>query len=182
MLEGKNIYKKVCYDYLISQLEEGRSLNIILVSHNAYWSAIEKLDNHFENCNITVFGGSTYYIKTANIEKRNKIENCDCIIFYSSEFYSEEEFIELKEIAFRISNDKNKRVSVGYLYNLPPEQRPCNGILDQIKISSFKNQEETIEETYPSSPYFTPWDLIELTLATADDYDRMKKPKLGKIL
>lgn len=169
-------------NYLISQLEEGRNLNIILLSHNAYWPAIEKLDNHFENCNVTVFGSSTYYIKTASPEKCNRIEECDCIIFYSSGFYNEEEFIELKEIAFRISNNKNKRVSVGYLYSLPLEQRPCNNISNQIKISSFRKQEETIEETYPSSSYFTPLDLIELTLATVDDYDRMQKPKLGKRL
>lgn len=173
--------KKSTDNYLINKLIDGNNLNIVLLSHNAYWPEIQKLDNHFENCNVVVFGNSTSYIKLADIQRRNKIGNSDLIIFYSSEFYNEKELVELKDIAFRISTDKNKRVSIGYLYCLPVGQRPHESISKQIQITSFKNDEEVMEETYPT-PYFSAYDLTELTLAVADDYDIVKQQKLEKKL
>ena len=160
-------------DYLITKLENGNSLNIVVLSHNSYWPEIQKLGNHFKNCNVMCFGNSTFYIKLADIKRQNEIENCDLIIFYSSEFYNEEELIELKNIAFKISNDKNKRVSIGYSYLIPMEQRPYDNISGQIEISSFKNSTETIEKMH-SMPYFTAYDLVELTLATTDRYDNIE--------
>lgn len=168
-------------DHLISTLKEGRNLNISLLSHNAYWPEIQKLNNHFKNCNVMVFGGSTTYIKLANEKRHNEIKNSDLFILYSSEFYNEEELAELKDIAFTIANDKEKRVSIGYLYQIPVEQRPHQSISEQIKIVSFKNDEEIIEETYPT-PYFTPYDLINLTLTTTDNYDTDKRCRLEKKL
>lgn len=153
--------------YLIRKLEEGKNLDIIILSHNACWPEIQNLDNHFENCNVMFFGETTSDLKLAN---NQQIENCDLIILYSSETYNEAELIDLKNIAYKISNDKNKRVSIGYSYYIPVEQRPYENISKQIKIVSFKNAEEVIEDTYPT-PYFTAYDLIELTLATADNYD-----------
>ena len=38
-----------------------------------------------------------------------------------------------------------------------------------------------MEETYPT-PYFSAYDLTELTLAVADDYDIVKQQKLEKKL
>lgn len=168
-------------NYLISELKEGKNLDIVLLSHNAYWPEFQILDDHYENCKVTVFGGSTSYIKIANTQGCGQIENSDLIIFYSTGFYNEEELAELKDIAFRVSNDKNKRVSIGYLYFIPVEQRPYKDISEQIKIISFKNNEEIIEVTYPI-PYFSPYKLAELTLATADNYDIDKTQKLEKKL
>ena len=66
--------EKLGDNYLISKLEEGKRLNIVLFSYNAYWPEIQKLDNHFENCNVVVFGGDTSYIKSASIQKRNQMK------------------------------------------------------------------------------------------------------------
>lgn len=167
--------------YLMNRLEDGNCLNIVLLSHNAYWPEIQKLDHHFENCNVVVFGSSTSYIRIADNQKREKIENSDLIIFYSSGFYNEKGLTELKDIAFRISNNKNKRVSIGYLYCIPVEQRLDENISGKIKIVSFKNGEEVTEEVYPT-PYFSAYDLAELTLAMADSYDSVKQRKLEKKL
>ena len=173
--------KKLINNYLINKLKDGNNLNIVLLSYNEYWPEIQELDNHFENCNVVVLRNFTSYIKLADIQKRNQIENSDLIIFYSSEFYNEKEIAELEDIAFRISTDKNKRLSIGYLYCLPVRQRPHESISKQIQIISFKNDEEVIEETYPT-PYFSAYDLAELTLAVADDYDIVKQQKLEKKL
>ena len=48
--------EKVIDNYLINKLEEENNLNITLFSHNAYWPEIQKLDRHFENCNVVTFG------------------------------------------------------------------------------------------------------------------------------
>ncbi len=173
--------EKLTNSYLINKLEDGNNLNIVLLSHNTYWPEIQKIDNNFENCNVVVLGSSTSYIKLADIQSRNQIENSDLIIFYSSEYYNEQELAELEDIAFRISTDKNKRVSIGYLYCLPIEQRPHASISKQIQIISFKNEEEVIETTYPT-PYFSTSDLTALTLVVADNYDIIKQQKLEKKL
>lgn len=165
--------------YLINRLKDGNHLNIVLLSHNAYWPEVQKLDHHFENCNVVVFGSSTSYIKIADSQKRKKMENSDLIIFYSSGFYNEKGLAELKDIASRISSKKNKRVSIGYLYCIPFEQRSDENISGKIKIVSFKNGEEVTEEAYPT-PYFSTYDLAELTLAMADSYDSVKGRKLEK--
>lgn len=171
--------KKSGDNYLIGKLEGGSDLNIILLSHNAYWPQLLKLGNHFENCNVSVFGGATSYIRLAVDQRLSQIENCDLIVYYSSGFYNEGELAKLKDMASKVSNEKNKRVSIGYLYGIPVEERPHENISEQVKIVTFKNGEESTEESYPT-PYFTVYDLAELTLVTADNYDIGKQQKLEK--
>lgn len=168
-------------NYLVSKLEEGRNLCIVLLSHNAYWPQIQKLGNHFENCNVVVFGDSTSYLELATFEKRKQIENGDLFVFYSSDLYDEEELLELKDMVSKISTSKNKRVSIGYSFFIPTEQRAHGSQLGQIKIISFKNGEEACEETAPT-PSFSAYDLVELTLAAADKYDIVKQQRLEKKL
>lgn len=167
-------------NYLINKLKGGNDLNITVLSHNSYWPGIQKLNNHFENCNVVVFGDSPSYIRCDNIQKYNKVENSDLIIFYSSDFYDEDELDELKNLAFRISNEKNKRVSIGYLYYIPVEEKSQDNV-SQIEIVSFKNGEESTETMYPTS-HFTTYDLVELTLTTTDNYDNDRHHKLEKKL
>ena len=105
----------------------------------------------------------------------------DLIIFSSSDFFNEEYFSELKNIAYGISNEKNKRVSIGYLYHLPKKQRPYESVLDQIEIVSYKNGTEIAEKTYPT-PHFTVYDLVELTIATVNEYSFENQRKLERKL
>lgn len=168
-------------NYLIKKLEDGNNLDIIVLANNEYWPEIQEVTNHFKNLSISFFEDFTSYIKTKETQTHNQMGNNDLIIFYSSDGYNEQKLLELKDIAFRISNYKNKRVSIGYLYYIPVEQRPCESISKQIEIASFKNGEEIIEKTYPT-PYFTALDLAELTLATIDNYDIDRQPSLQKKL
>lgn len=169
--------EQVREDYLINNLEQGRNLNILLLSHNAYWPSMQKLENHFQNCNIQIYGDSTSYIRLASKERNKQIENCDLIIFYSSVSYDEDEIMELKDIASRVSEEKGKRVSIGYSYVIPKEQKPYPRVDSQVKIISFNNSQE-IETTGYAPEYFTPYDLTELVLAAHDDYDTKEKVKL----
>ena len=177
-LKEEMIYlKNVTSDYLIKKLEEGKNLNIALFSHNAYWPAIEKLDNHFENCNVIVFGQAIHNVKRADIDIRNQFDNSDIIAFYSSDFYNEGKISELKDMAAKISDEKEKRVSIGYSYLVPFEQRIDEEISEEIEIISFKNGDETIEKVQPTE-YSTVYDLIEVTLFKADSDEKNKQYKL----
>lgn len=162
-------------NYLINQLNEERNLNIVLLSHNSHWPELQIPTSHFNNCKVSVFGSSTSYMTLKN----NTLKNADLIIYYSNEYYSEHELNTLKNIAFEISNNENKRVSIGYSYFIPHEQRKYENISQQIKIISFKDNEEYNEETYLEE-YFSTKDLTELTLATADYLDIEKQKKKEK--
>ena len=155
---------------LTKELENGRNLNIILLSHNAFWSGVRKLETRFANCHVTVFGGSTTCIGLSTPEKQSNIEDCDLIIFYSSSYYNEEEIQKLESMAFDASMKNNKRVSIGYQYLINKEDSPYMAMIEKIQIISFKEGREIIEDTYPI-PYSNIKDLIELTLKTSDNYD-----------
>lgn len=51
-----------------------------------------------------------------------------------------------------MSEENNKRVSMGYVYFLPIDKRSDSNICSEIKIVSFKNG-ETDGETIPISSY-----------------------------
>lgn len=162
--------------YLINELKSGRTINIALLSHNAYWPKIKKLDNHFENCNVAVTGGSTAYIDDKTL---NEFENSDLIIFHSSKYYDEEELKDLENIAIEISRNKSKRVTIGYSYFTSVEQLTNEYLSEQVKIVSFKDEKEIIEEATLENS-ITAYELIELTLLTADNFEDSKQQLLAK--
>ena len=171
--------KKTTDDCLINKLKEGNNLNITLLSNSEYWSEVQNLAEHFANCNVLTFDPYSYFINLSDSQKVQQIGDSDLIIFSSSDFFNENYFSELKNIAYGISNEKNKRVSIGYLYHLPKKQRPYESVLDQIEIVSYKNGTEITEKTYPT-PHFTVYDLVELTMATVNEYSYENQRKLEK--
>lgn len=79
----------------------------------------------------------------------------------------------MKEIALKISECKNKRVSIGYSYVSPMENRKEKDIFDEIKIVSFKDFIE-YEETIDGCLFVTPSDLIDKVLKTHDELEQRK--------
>jgi len=92
------------------------------------------------------------------------MENSDLIIWYSSRPYSEREILELKNMAFEISNNKNKRVSIGYSYSIPQEQRIDKDVSEKINIISFYN-DNVFEEEINSTSSLSAYNLANITLA-----------------
>ncbi len=162
-------------NYLINNLKQGRYLNVVLLSHNAYWPVIQKLQNKFERFNLQIFGGSTSYIKSKINDTSRQIDDCDLIIFYSSNFYDEKEMNELKSIASKISEEKEKRVTIGY-YATP---KPPVIDLPNVKIISFNNNQEKTENLYLDE-YSGLYDLVEITLIKHDNYNLGKNIELIK--
>ena len=154
---------KINSNYLINKLEEGKKLNITLFSHNVYWYEIQKLSRYFENCNVQVFGDGTSYIKIADMERLLQVEASDLIIWYSSRPYNEIELNELKKLAIRIANNKNKRVGIGYLYSVPLEHRTSKNMCEEIKIISYYNVEQYEKLKCPTTAVSV-FDLTNMTL------------------
>lgn len=156
-------------NYLLNQLEKGdRNFKILFMSHNTYWAYLQELDMVYDNCSADVFGRGTAYIR--HRENLNSADY-DFIFYYSSTFYEDDELEEMKKIAFRIAENKNKRVSIGYSYVIPMEDRKDKDVFKEIKIVSFKDSIE-YEETREGFQYFTHSDLIDMVLITHDKLEQ----------
>lgn len=154
--------------YLIRQLEKGdRKLKILFMSHNAYWPYLQELDMQYENCSADVTGGGTSYIGIRNLET----DDYDLIVYYSSTFYETYELKNMCKIASVISKNKNKRVSIGYSYIIPEEDRKDVDITEKIKIVSF-NDSNAYKQTVNGFQFFNHSDLIDMTLMVHDELNK----------
>lgn len=163
--------------YLISQLKDGRNLDITLLSHNSEWTRVELLQRHYKNCNVKIFGSDTSYLIMArawNNEKYKKVADSDLIVFYSPRFFDENEINYLKNLALAISNIKNKRVTIGYQYLIKEQDK----VRDQVQIISFKEDEVLSQITY--SEHYGAYYLTEMTLVSHDSYELENSKKLIK--
>lgn len=158
--------------YLLDQLAKGRNLKIMFISHNAYWSDLSKFANRYPNFKINPYGeyGFNYWKKD--------LDNYDIFFHYSSQIYNQNNLSDLEGMALRISNVENKRVSIGYSYMIPMNERKDENISEEMKVVSFRDSiqiDETIPiENYNSSPLL----LASELLLTADELDNQKVKKL----
>lgn len=158
--------------YLLEQLEKERNLKIMFISHNAYWSDLSKFANRYPNFKINTYGECVFN------DWKKDLDNYDMLFYYSSGFYNQNDLSDLEEMAFRISNDENKRVSIGYSYMIPENERKVENISEEMKIVSFKDSIQ-IDETIPIERYnLSPLILASALLLTADELDNQKVKKL----
>lgn len=75
-------------------------------------------------------------------------------------------------MAFEVSNNNNKRVSIGYSYMIPIDER-IDDRLQKIKIVSFKNNDKREETTY-GYPYFTPLNLANTVVKKHNELETSK--------
>ncbi len=156
-------------NHFIKRLEEGKNTKVMLMAHNAYWSQLEKFERRYNNFEICVFGSGTAY---ARMRKNDIPKDCDFIILDGSDFYRDEEFCETRKMAMKMSEENNKRVSMGYVYFTSIDNNICR----EIKIASFKN-ENFDEETIPISGYdlLTLADMIVKTHNELENQITLKK-------
>lgn len=138
-------------NYLIKQLDKGRHVKIIYMSHNAYWTYLQHLDLEYENCNADIYGKSTCYI-------HHEAKDVDLLVLYSSKFYEEDEMEKMQEIA--LINSAIKPISVGYSYL-------CGNNGREIKIVCYSNGKREYEVTLSGWEH-NHQDLIDVTFETHD--------------
>ena len=150
----------------INRLENDIPTNIALFSHNSVWPYLQVYEDHYKNCTIDVYGEGVAYI---GIQKKKPVES-DIILFFSSKQFEDDELNKLKEIAFSISEDKQKRVSIGYSYIVPKSEREDDSIADQVRLISFKNSIEDEETTWGINSFHI-IDLLEMTLSRHNELE-----------
>lgn len=160
--------------YLKSVLDTGRNLNIISMSHNAYFSQLQILARRYNNIKIDILGGKTSYIKIRENTGYPTLDNPDLIILYSSFIEEDEELETLKNMARKASQEQRKRVTVGYAYIVPWEERDNKKSLHKVKVVSISDDEE-YTETIPAEQFFQPLNLIDVTLQVHDELSNQYK-------
>lgn len=142
--------KKLEDNNLIKRLEEGKKTTVMLMTHNSYWSQLEKFKSKYSNLEVSAFGRSTGY---ARMRKNDIPTDCDFIILDGLDFYKTAEFCEAIKMAMKMSKENNKRVSMGYVYFIPNEKRLNPNMCNEIKIASFKNDDCYIDTILIPSNY-----------------------------
>lgn len=134
----------------IERLNQGIDTRLMLMVHNAYWNKFQKLDRIYNNFHVYIFGNGIGYV----IRRKEAIpKDCDFILLDCSNFFSKVDLDITKLIGQKISEENNKRVTIGYVYSIPTEERIDPNISNELKIISFKNniEDETtisIEDDY----------------------------------
>lgn len=141
--------KTIENNHFIERLENGISTSLMLVAHNAYWSQFKMLERRYGNFHVYIFGSGT----STRRRKEDIPKDCDFILLNGPDYFFEEEMDEIKKIGQKISEENNKRVTIGYVYSISREERVDSNVYREIKIISLKNNvedEETIsiEENY----------------------------------
>ena len=162
-------------DYLINQLESGRTIDCLYMMHNAYQSRFSVLNKRYDNSKFECIGSSVSYLKV-RCRTGYVIQNHDFIMLYGDTRYRDYEFNEMKNIAKKISEENNKRVSVGYSYIIPADERKQNGISEEIKFVSFNDGDE-YEEILQPSTYHDPIELASLVIQKHDLLENQKVKK-----
>ena len=136
-------------NYLINELERGKDVKVLCMCPNICWSALEKIRRRYANFHIDMVENNISDIKA---RKNFILDDYDYIIFYSLDFFNPSEFEEMKELAFEKSNS-GKKVSLGYSYMIPMQERKDKDISEEFRIMSFKNGTE-YEEKSMAFPFF----------------------------
>jgi len=160
--------------YLKSVLDTKRNLNVISMSQDAYFYQVQMLAHRYDNIKIDIFGGKTSYIKNRENMGHPTLDNPDLIILYSSFIEEDKELETLKDMARKISQEQGKRVTVGYAYIVPWEEREYKKSLHEVKVVSVSGEEEHVE-TIPTEQYFQPLNLFDVTLQIHDELNNQYK-------
>lgn len=151
-------------EYLINELNSGRNLKILFISHNAFWSELEKLKKRYKNYSVDVAGETGFFAW------KHELNDYDIIYYNSSHGFDKKALKKLELIASSISKTSNKRVSILYTYRF----KKNNEISDKMKIISFKDLNKD-EHTSEFNRYYTsPRELTGLVLKLSDELDNQK--------
>ncbi len=161
-------------NYFISQLEAGNEYNVCFMVHNAYWHYLDKLNRKYEGCSIDIYGSSMSYFHIRNRNRQFEYDYDLIIISSAGEFNKESDWKRMEKIAIKISQDKNKRVTIGYNYFLPKTERTKN-ISEIFKVESFDCGEASFNQDIPLSQMND--DVYSLLALLSQNHDELEQSK-----
>lgn len=143
------------------------------MAHNAYHFQLSRLEKLYSNFKVDIFGSSTSY---ARMRKEDIPKNCDFILLDSSNFYKDDELHETKNIGQKIAEENNKRVTIGYVYYIPIEEREIKNTYKEFVITSFKDG-DVHEQIIPIN---LPDDLLSLSNIIVKVHNELENQKVLK--
>jgi len=163
--------------YLKNVLESKRELRVLSMANENYAYILYMLSRRYQNLNIDVIKGETSALKVRENTGLPLLDNPNLIILYSSFIEDEEKLEILTDRAKEISRDTGKRVTIGYAYIIPWEDRPNTNAIHEVRIVSIKDGDTLYEygEVIPTEPYFGPYDLLDMTLQVHDELNNQFK-------
>lgn len=157
-------------NYIVNELEKGRNLKILFISHNACLFNLQQLEK-FENCKIEI--SSRYAFRTL---RKNKVEDFDLIFYYSSDYFDVDDLKYLDDMISKISQNEQKRVTLGYTYRIKVEEMIDKNLSEKMKIISYNNDVKD-EITTDVDAHTNPLNLAEMILRISDEFDEIKAKK-----
>lgn len=122
-------------------------MNLLCISHNAYWSDFMRFKEMNKNCEIDCFGS----FNAVNPRRAINYDNYDAIVCFSPNYDNGWELEEMVKLAEQISKEKGKRVTVGFSCFIPPEERTKKDLFYKVEIVNVdgdKKQYETSKKEY----------------------------------
>jgi hypothetical protein len=149
-------FQKANYENsFIDLLNEDKPVRVCLMSHNANWPLVKRYIRDYANCEISIFGSSTSYLR---FNEKTKID-FDMITLFGNCSYAELELNIMKKIANIISDRYHKRVTVGYSYMKCNQETHITST--EITIFSIKENIETSVTLQINDKYFSVVDFLD---------------------
>lgn len=152
------------YNYLIEQIENGRELNVVVMTHNSRWEYLKMLQRRHCNFKVEICGSHTNHLLR---RKDFDVDSCDLIVLDTSSYFDNDEWQLIQNIAFRASEEKSKRVTVGYSYMIPMEERQNIKFSRKINISTFFDS-SVVETSFDEQASLPITDLLAIVLGKHD--------------
>lgn len=150
---------------LIFDLENGRQLDVVLVTDKNYSMNLLGISRRYSNLNIKVLEKEENYMHLLE-----EMKNIDIIIDYHEKKEDIINLGQLERLAFN-SSSSDHRVTIGYSY-----ANNDNKGIDNVIISSYKDESKMVQEFEIDNEY-TPYDLLQITLNEHDDLEVVKALK-----
>ena len=150
---------------LIFDLENGRQLDVVLVTDKKYSMNLLGISRRYRNLNIKVLEKEENYMHLLE-----EMKNIDIIIDYHEKKEDIINLGQLERLAFN-SSSSDHRVTIGYSY-----ANNDNEGIDNVIISSYKDESKMVQEFEIDNEY-TPYDLLQITLNEHDDLEVVKALK-----
>lgn len=149
-------------------------MKLLYISHYAYWYYLAQVEEKYKNFKGDYFAEGILYSTTKQVKYK---DDYDYIIYFSADYKKENEITKLISLAESISKEKGKRVTIGYSYVIPQEDRIDENIFCSVELISIKNDdiEKEIVSNEQLKPRFNPMDLMEIVNNRHDELENQKK-------
>ena len=151
-------------------------MKLLYISHYAYWYYLAQVEEKYKDCK-----GDYFADETTNIQKKatRYYDDYDYILYFSANYKKQSEIDKLITLAESIAKEKGKRVTIGYSYVIPTDQRINENIFCSVELISVKEDkiDRELLKGEQLKPKFNPMDLMEFVNHKHEELEHQKQKK-----